>query len=98
MRFQNSVKDGCPICGKETTLAVIDPSHPDVGVCAELRRIGDMMESCRERLSSRRRRIAKKQQPRRLVRLVRKEVFHATTLPDLQPRARKRELRRFKAC
>lgn len=31
MRFQNSVKDGCPICGKETTLAVIEPhpTHPE---------------------------------------------------------------------
>ena len=31
MRFQNSVKDGCPICGKETTLAAIEPhpTHPE---------------------------------------------------------------------
>ena len=93
MRFQNSVEDGCPICGKETTLAAIEPHpthperssiHTDVGFPgrSKLRRIGDVMQSCRERLSSRQRRIARRQ-PRRLVRMVRKEGFHATTLPDL---------------
>jgi hypothetical protein len=58
--------------------------HTDVGFAgrSKLRRIGDVMQSCRERLSSRQRRIAKRQ-PRRLVHMVRKEGFHATTLPDL---------------
>jgi uncharacterized Zn finger protein len=31
MRVQNIVRDACPICGKETTLAVIEPhpTHPE---------------------------------------------------------------------
>jgi uncharacterized Zn finger protein len=31
MRVQNSPQDPCPICGKETTLAVIEPhpTHPE---------------------------------------------------------------------
>jgi hypothetical protein len=46
MRFQNSVKDGCPICGKETTLAAIEPhpTHPErelhtyrCGVCGPVK-------------------------------------------------------------
>jgi uncharacterized Zn finger protein len=32
MRVQHSLQDPCPICGKETTLAVIEvhPAHPEM--------------------------------------------------------------------
>ena len=42
MRFQNSVKDGCPICGKETTLAAIEPhpTHPEREQTSHRRRDG----------------------------------------------------------
>jgi hypothetical protein len=60
MRVQNSLQDPCPICGKETTLAVIEPHpiHPErelihTGVWiadrSKLRPIGDVMGTCRER-------------------------------------------------
>lgn len=42
IRFQNSVKDGCPISGKEATLAAIEP-HPHIPKESK-RRIGDVME------------------------------------------------------
>ena len=60
MRVQNSLQDPCPICGKETTLAVIEPhpTHPErelhtyrvpIAGRSKLRRIGDVMGACRER-------------------------------------------------
>jgi uncharacterized Zn finger protein len=31
MQFESSVQNGCPICGKDTTLATIEhhPTHPE---------------------------------------------------------------------
>jgi hypothetical protein len=66
MRVQNSLQDPCPICCKETTLAVIEAAQPipkrnsaRIGVQiagrSKLRPIGDVMESCRERPEWRRR-------------------------------------------
>ena len=60
MRVQNSLQDPCPICGKETTLAVIDLTqsipkgsfiHTGVWIAdrSKLRPIGDVMGTCRER-------------------------------------------------
>ena len=60
MRVQNSPQDPCPICGKETALAVIEPRP----ICPERElhtyrcvdcgpvktpSIGDVMGTCRER-------------------------------------------------